>query len=100
MDACAGVDFWMVRDLRKVGDFKCLVHGGGAFAYAYGEDGVDSCGVGSEEDFFAVCRSFGIEVQVGVGVDERHCSGSRVQGKAVRCGVMRLGLVHEKYGSA
>ncbi len=41
--------------MRGVGDFERLVHGGGAFADADGEDGMDSGGVGAAQDLFAVC---------------------------------------------
>ncbi len=48
------------------GDVEGAVHGVGAFAYADGEDGVDAGGAGAGEDGFEV---FGVEVEVGVGVD-------------------------------
>ncbi len=43
------------------GDFEGLMHRGGAFADADGEDGVDARGVGTAKDFVAVvrCRSRG-----------------------------------------
>ena len=43
-------------------------HGGGTFADADGEDGVDAGGVGSAKDFVEVVGGFGVEVEVGVGV--------------------------------
>jgi hypothetical protein len=65
----AGVEGWLVVTLRAGGDFEGLLHGGRAFADAYGQDGVDSCGVGSAENVFAV---FGVEVEMGVGINEGH----------------------------
>ena len=52
-----------------VGEVERVVHGVGAFADADGEDGFDAGGVGSAEDFVAVV---GVEVEVGVGVDQVH----------------------------
>ena len=51
---------------RGVRDVEGLVHGVGAFADADGEDGLDAGDAGSGEDGFEV---FGVEVEVGVGVD-------------------------------
>ncbi len=72
VDAGAGVDAGVL-----VGDgfaIEGVVHGVGAFADADGEDGVDAGGVGAGEDCFAV---FGVEVEMGVGVDEGHRFGWR-----------------------
>ncbi len=40
VDADGGVDLWQARALGSVGDLEGLLHGGGAVAYADGENGV------------------------------------------------------------
>ena len=76
VDACAG------EELRRgvcggfgcdfVGDFEGSVHGIGAVADAYGEDGVDASGGGAGEDGVEVAGRVGEGVEMCVGVDEVH----------------------------
>ena len=54
-----------------VGDLERLMHRGWAFADADGEDGLDTGGVGAAKNLVAV---FGVEVEMGVGVDQGHGS--------------------------
>ena len=70
MDASAGED---PRDIGEAGEFKGdfagAMHGVGAFADSYGENGVDAyggCAFKDGEAVLIVART----VEMGVGVDE------------------------------
>lgn len=69
VDAGGGVDFGEIWGRWCVGEVERVMHGVWAFAYADSENNFDIGCVGSAEDCVAVV---GVEVEMGVGVDQMH----------------------------